>query len=123
MDDEGRIADADLRSRVIRHQMEARAFMLTLGRAAAESKGNQSPSAAVSIMKNVGSKVGQDRAELALEIMGSQGLGWEGPGFSDDELMQVRNWLGGKATTIYGGSAEIQNNIISKRILGLLDHQ
>ena len=30
-------------------------------------------------------------------------------------------WLGGKATTIYGGSFEVQNNIISKRILGLPD--
>ena len=33
----------------------------------------------------------------------------------------MRGWLGGKATTIFGGSAEIQNNIISKRILGLPD--
>ena len=123
VDETGRIADPDLRSRIIRHQMEAKAFMLTLARAAAESKGNQSPSSATSIMKNVGSKVGQERAELAVEIMGSNGLGWEGEGFSEDELNQTRNWLGGKATTIYGGSAEIQNNIIAKRILGLLDHQ
>ena len=33
----------------------------------------------------------------------------------------MRGWLGGKATTIFGGSQEIQNNIISKRILGLPD--
>ena len=33
----------------------------------------------------------------------------------------MRGWLGGKATTIFGGSHEIQNNIISKRILGLPD--
>ncbi len=53
--------------------------------------------------------------------MGHQGLGWEGEGFTADELAAVRGWLGGKATTIYGGSYEIQNNIISKRILGLPD--
>jgi alkylation response protein AidB-like acyl-CoA dehydrogenase len=123
VDEEGRVSDPDLRMRIIKHQMETKAFMLTLMRAAAESKGNASPSNATSIMKNVGSKVGQDRAELAVEIMGSQGLGWEGEGFKPEELEQVRNWLGGKATTIYGGSAEIQNNIIAKRILGLLDHQ
>ena len=35
----------------------------------------------------------------------------------------VRGWLSGKAGSIYGGSQEIQNNIIAKRILGLLDHQ
>ena len=37
------------------------------------------------------------------------------------ELDAVRGWLGGKASTIYGGSQEVQNNIISKRILGLPD--
>ena len=123
VDEQGCIADPDLRLRIIRHQMEAKAFALTLARAAAEAKGNSGPSAATSIMKNAGSKVGQDRAELLIEIMGSQGLGWEGEGFSETELASTRAWLGGKATTIYGGSAEIQNNIIAKRILGLLDHQ
>jgi alkylation response protein AidB-like acyl-CoA dehydrogenase len=86
-----------------------------------ESRSNQGPSAATSIMKNAGTKIGQDQAELTLEIMGNQGLGWEGEGFSSDELAAVRGWLGGKATTIFGGSHEIQNNIISKRILGLPD--
>jgi len=122
-DSEGRLADRDLRSRIASHQMDARAFMLTIQRAMTESKGNQGPSAATSIMKNAGSKIGQERAELLVEIMGSQGLGWEGEGYAQNELDTVRGWLGGKATTIYGGSFEIQNNIISKRILGLLDHQ
>jgi len=122
-DETGRIADADLRSRIVQHQMESRAFMLTLMRAGAEAKAGNGPSAAISIMKNAGSKVSQDRAELTLEIMGQQGLGWEGEGFQADELAAVRGWLGGKAFTIYGGSYEIQNNIISKRVLGLLDHQ
>ena len=122
-DEHGRIVDGELRTRITQHQMDAKAFMLTLMRAGAEARSNQGPSATSSIMKNAGSKVGQDRAELMLEIMGSQGLGWEGEDFSPAELNAVRSWLGGKATTIYGGSAEIQNNIISKRILGLLDHQ
>ena len=72
-------------------------------------------------MKNAGTKVGQDRAELLLEVMGTQGLGWEGDVFDADELQAVRGWLSGKAMSIYGGSFEIQNNIISKRILGLPD--
>jgi alkylation response protein AidB-like acyl-CoA dehydrogenase len=122
-DERGRIADSDLRARITNHLMDARAFALTLQRAQAEAKGNSSPSAATSIMKNAGSRIGQERAELLLEIMGQQGLGWDGEGFSKNELDTVRGWLGGKATTIYGGSAEIQNNIIAKRILGLLDHQ
>ena len=39
----------------------------------------------------------------------------------ESELAAVRGWLGGKATTIFGGSQEVQSNIISKRILGLPD--
>ena len=92
-------------------------------RAMSEAKGNQGPSATTSIMKNAGSRIGQERSELLIEIMWQQGLGWDGEGFTKDEIETVRAWLGGKATTIYGGSAEIQNNIIAKRILGLLDHQ
>jgi alkylation response protein AidB-like acyl-CoA dehydrogenase len=55
--------------------------------------------------------------------MGAQGLGGEGEGFTREEIESTRAWLGGKAVTIYGGTYEIQNNIIAKRILGLLDHQ
>ena len=121
VDAEGRITDSDLRSRIAAHDMERRAFQLTAMRTIVESRSNQGPSAATSIMKNAGTKIGQDQAELTLEIMGSQGLGWEGDGFTSEELAAVRGWLGGKATTIFGGSHEIQNNIISKRILGLPD--
>ena len=122
-DDKGRVPDTDLRMRIVRHEMDSRAFALTLRRAALEAKSNQGPSAATSIMKNVGARITQDRAELSIEIMGMAGLGWEGEGFSEDELTQTRTWLWGKAVSIYGGSTEIQNNVISKRILGMLDHQ
>ena len=37
------------------------------------------------------------------------------------EIEAVRSWLSGRAMSIYGGSVEVQNNIISKRILGLPD--
>jgi alkylation response protein AidB-like acyl-CoA dehydrogenase len=120
-DDEGRIADSDLRSRVSANEMDMRAFQLTIFRAMAEAKSNQGPGAATSIMKNAGTKAAQDRAELIIELMGLKGLGWEGDDFTAEELATVRGWLGGKATTIFGGSFEIQNNIISKRILGLPD--
>ncbi len=120
---EGKISDSDLRMRIVRHEMDTRAFMLTLRRAALDAKSNQGPSAATSIMKNVGARITQDKAELGIEIMGMNGVGWEGEGFSEAELSQTRTWLWGKAVSIYGGSTEIQNNVIAKRILGMLDHQ
>ncbi len=118
-DDAGRLADADLRGRLADHLMEAKAHGLTLARIAAEARGNAKVSAAASILKNAASRVAQQRAELTLEIMGHQGLGWEGEGFEREELVAVRTWLSGKAMSIYGGSFEIQNNIIAKNILGL----
>jgi alkylation response protein AidB-like acyl-CoA dehydrogenase len=87
----------------------------------AEAKGNAGPSNAASVLKNSATNVAQTQSELTLEIMGHQGLGWEGDAFTPEEIQTVRGWLFGKAMSIYGGSFEIQNNIISKRILDLPD--
>lgn len=119
LDADGQLSDQDLRTRLTKHLMEAEAFRLTGLRAAAETRTNSGPSAVSSVLKNVGSQVRQEKAELAVEILGAQGLGWTGEGFSRDEVQTTRAWLRGKSGTIAGGSQEIQNNIISKRILGL----
>ena len=118
-DDQGQLRDADLRSRLTDHLMDARAHELTIARITAEARGNVEVTATASILKNSATLVAQTEAELTLEVMGGQGLGWEGEGFSGDELASVRNWLWGKAISIYGGSFEVQKNIISKNILGL----
>lgn len=117
--EDGTLADADLRTRVTRHLMDAKAHGLTIARITAEARGNVEVSAAASILKNSATIVAQTKAELTLELMGAQGLGWEGEQFTETELGTVREWLGGKAMSIYGGSFEVQNNIISKNILGL----
>jgi alkylation response protein AidB-like acyl-CoA dehydrogenase len=119
VDSQGRLADPDLRRRLTEHLMSAKAHTLTLARASAEARGNADPGNAASVLKNSATSVAQTRAELTLEIMGTQGLGWDGEAYAQDELDAVRNWLWGKAMSIYGGSAEIQNNIVAKRILGL----
>ena len=121
VDEMGRIADPDLRTRLINNVMNMRAFQQTAVRAMMEAKGNASPGNTTSIMKNAGTSLIQERQEMALEIMGLQGLGWEGDAFKPDELAAVRGWLFGKAFTIFGGSSEVQSNIVSKRILGLPD--
>jgi alkylation response protein AidB-like acyl-CoA dehydrogenase len=121
LDETGRLADADLRTRLAKHQIDAKAHALTLKRAADEAKSNLNPSATTSVMKNSGTWIGQEKAELIVEILGAQGLGWDGESFSKEERDAVRAWLSGKATTIFGGSQEIQSNIVSKRILGLPD--
>ncbi|WP_340646387.1 acyl-CoA dehydrogenase family protein [Phenylobacterium sp.] len=121
VDDSGRLADRDFRTRLIEQDMNARAYQLTNARVALEARNQSGPSAATSIMKNASSSINVNHAEMVVEAMGYNGLAWAGDEFSADELAAARAFLRVKSGTIAGGSYEIQNNIISKRILGLPD--
>ena len=120
-EDEGKIADPLLRDEVIRWKMRSAAFSATQRRAGAEASSGATPGAATSIFKLYGSSLAQDRQDLTARLMGTQGAGWEGDGFSNDEVGATRSWLSSRAVTIYGGTNEVQCNIIAKRVLGLPD--
>ena len=119
-DENKKIANPSLRSKVAKHEMNSRAFGLTLQRIGEETKvGAPSPAAAMS--KYYGTEHNKLRYELLLEAMGSKALGWEGDSFSPEELAITRDWLRTKANSIEGGTSEVQLNVISKRVLGLPD--
>ncbi len=122
-DGKGRIADADLRARVADHMMDAAAMRLTVQRMQEDARSNQGPSAVTSIMKNANVKVKPDARRASDRNHGLPGPRLGRRLLFENELNATRNWLSGKAQSIYGGSNEIQSNIIAKRILGLLDHQ
>lgn len=123
VDEQGRIADPDLRMRITRYMMNREALTLMQRRMLDETKAGQGPSESTSVAKNANAHVQQEHEELLVEIMGYQGLGWNGDGFSSSELETTRAFLSNKAMTIYSGTTEVQNNIIAKRMLGLRDHQ
>jgi alkylation response protein AidB-like acyl-CoA dehydrogenase len=123
VDEKGRIADPDLRQRIIKHMMEFRTLKLMQQRMLDETKAGQGPSEFTSVAKNARARIQQEREELLVEIFGEQGLGWQGDQFKQDELDTTRAFLSNKAMTIFSGTTEIQNNIIAKRMLGLMDHQ
>jgi alkylation response protein AidB-like acyl-CoA dehydrogenase len=117
---DGTLADADLRSRLADHLMDTAAHELTIARIMTDARGgNLEVTATASILKNSATDSTQGRSELLLEIMGNQGVGWETGEYTEEEVRTVREWLGGKAMSIYGGSYEVQKNIIAKNILGL----
>jgi alkylation response protein AidB-like acyl-CoA dehydrogenase len=103
--------------------MEMQAFFLTIRRVEAESRASKGPSAATSIIKYVAATMAQERSELMVEAMGAQGLGWDGESYTPDEITAVRGWLRSKGNSIEGGTSEVNLNVVSKRVLGLLDHQ
>ena len=117
----GKIANTEYRDKILKQTMTEKAFQLTTARVVQENQSGQTPGATTSIFKLVGSTLARESASLKSELMGVQGLGWEGQGFESSELETTRNWLNSRAVTIYGGTNEVQMNIIGKRVLGLPD--
>ena len=81
----------------------------------------QGPGVASSMFKLYGTELNKRKLELCVSIAGTQALGWEGEGFSREELGLTREWLRSRANSIEGGTSEIQLNIIAKNVLGLPD--
>ncbi len=120
-DEHGRIADPALRQRVLSHNIDNHAFRLTQRRTVEESRDGSTPGPATSIFKMYGTELQQQKSDLACQIRGFRGYGWEGDAFGAEELEWTRNFLANRAASIYSGSNEIQRNIIAKRVLGLPD--
>jgi acyl-CoA dehydrogenase len=114
----GKIADSQLRSDLVDYDMNMHAIGLTHFRTF-EEKIAGVRSAAPMVMKYVGTEAEVTKSELLLAIMGSQGLGWEGDGFSKSEIDTLRLWAMSKIMTIAGGTSEIQLNVIAKNVLQL----
>ena len=119
----GRLADGDLRARLAAHQIEAKAFSLTVRRVEQEAKAGKGLGPAASIIKYAAATLNQHKGELMVEALGTQGLGWSGEAFDARALRETRGWLRSKGNSIEGGTSEINLNVVAKRVLGLLDHQ
>ncbi len=116
-----RVADPVLRDQVARAEMETQAFGLTVARSRDAAKAGHQPGPESSLFKIAATELNQKRYELMVQILGPQAVGWEGPGFEEDELDVTREWLRSRGNTIEGGTSEVQLNIIAKRVLGLPD--
>ena len=119
-DETGRISEPALRSRVLDHQLAFRAQQLTQQRVIQETAAS-APGFASSAVKLSNALITQEGDEILVAAMGTQGAGWVGDAFTDDEIDATRSWLKQKSLTIAGGTKEVQMNIIAKRVLGLPD--
>ena len=118
---EGPLPDPILRDAIARNAMDEAAFNLTLTRVAQSTAAGKTPGSESSISKIVATEIKQARYELGMQIASASGLGWDGVGFDEEDLVFTREWLRSRANTIEGGSSEIQLNIIAKQVLGLPD--
>jgi alkylation response protein AidB-like acyl-CoA dehydrogenase len=114
---EGRLADPALRERIAQHELDSQAFGLTMRRAAEEARAGQTGRQIASMSKYYWSELGKREQDIAMSVLGSRALGWSGDGYKDSELTRTRRWLITRADSIWGGTSEIQRNIIAKRVL------
>jgi pimeloyl-CoA dehydrogenase large subunit len=123
------IEDERFRVKIATIEVELKALEMTQLRVvAAERRGNR-PDPASSILKIKGSEIQQAISELLLEAIGPYAMAGEAPHEEDrwNEPPVGHDWATGLApqyfnmrkVSIYGGSNEIQKNIIAKAILGL----
>jgi len=111
---DGRLADAGLRTDIIRHEIKKIAFEAARARIKAD------PSAGASrapFLKLYGTEINKERQDLLMSIRGLSGLGWEGEEF--DGGNEARTWLRSRGNSIEGGTSEIQLNLIAQRVLNL----
>jgi alkylation response protein AidB-like acyl-CoA dehydrogenase len=118
---DGRVADPLLRDHMTQIEMDQRCLDWTLARSRDTAKAGHAPGPETSIFKYYGTELNKRRRELKVSILGPHALGWEGEGFSSEELELTRDWLRSRGNSIEGGTSEIQLNIIAKRVLGLPD--
>lgn len=121
VNEEGRIDDYHARDKIVQFAMNQRSLQITQQRAREENTSGKTMGEATSIFKLYGATLARDTSAYWVDLMGAKGSGWEGDGFDEMEVAATRGWLGSRAITIYGGTNEIQMNIISKRVLGLPD--
>jgi alkylation response protein AidB-like acyl-CoA dehydrogenase len=115
------IEDPGFRAKIARLEIKLTALRVSNYRALAGAQLGHAPGPESSILKIRGSEILQQSYELAMEVMGLNSLTW----FNEPGVVPpIEEWVPSgfnytRAATIYGGSNEIQKNIIAKLILGL----
>jgi pimeloyl-CoA dehydrogenase large subunit len=123
------IEDAKFREKLAAVEIELKALEMTQLRVVSDERkldrGRQNP--ASSILKLKGSVIQQQLTELVMEVVGPYAMPYQrefdgrnepaiGPEYATEAAPMYFNY---RKVSIYGGSNEIQRNIIAKAILGL----
>ncbi len=124
------LADAGFRARVLALEVELQAHEMTTLRVLADEhlRGGHTANPLSSMLKMRGTQIQQAVSELYLEFAGPNGmripgdeaLAEPGPDADADSLqMMATNYFNWRKLSIFGGSNEIQHNILARSVLGL----
>ncbi len=111
------LRDAVFASRIAQVEIELRALEITNMRVIFAEARNHAPGPEASMLKIRGTEIMQRLSELHVELLGAGALTVAG---GDEEAAHATNtYLNLRKLSIFGGSNEIQRNIIAHMILGL----
>jgi alkylation response protein AidB-like acyl-CoA dehydrogenase len=121
------IEDQGFREKLAAVEIELKALELTQLRVVADEgkHGKGKPNPASSVLKIKGSEIQQTTTELLMEVIGPFAApydehGEDGSNEAMDWTAQIApSYFNNRKVSIYGGSNEIQRNIITKAVLGL----
>ena len=122
------LEDQGFREKLAACEIELKALELTQLRVVADEgkHGKGKPNPASSVLKIKGSEIQQTTTELLMEVIGPFAAPYDVHG--DDGSNETMDWtaqiapsyFNNRKVSIYGGSNEIQRNIITKAVLGLV---
>ena len=120
------IDDPDFEKKIAELEIDLTALEYTELRTLASEQAGKGPGLESSILKIKGTEIQQRITELVMEGVGYYALPYSdplahnefapGPAYAEGA---VQNYANMRKTSIYGGSNEIQRNIIAKMVLGL----
>lgn len=123
------IDDPDFRVRIASLEIDLMALEMTTLRMLAALKAGTAPGTEANILKIKGSELQQAIAELMMDAAGNYAMAYDPHAFSDgrnsnpigpDYAAPLAGvYFNLRKVTIYGGSNEIQRNILAKAALGL----
>ncbi|WP_299104201.1 acyl-CoA dehydrogenase family protein, partial [uncultured Bradyrhizobium sp.] len=123
------IEDPDIAIRMSEVEVDIDALEMTELRVLSALQTGQNPGAVSSLIKLRVSEIRQAVTRLGVDVIGQDGLAVEParpfyrlnhePAIPEELLPVVPEYLNGRAYTIFGGSSEIQRDIIAKMVLGL----
>ena len=116
--------DMRFASKVADLEIELMALEMTVLRVVSAESSGKGPGPEASLLKVKGSEIQQRLTELMVEAIGPRALPFHVDEFDDatkGELIDplAAAYFNYRKTTIYGGSNEIQKNIMTQMILGL----
>ena len=113
------LEDSMIASRIAQVEIDLTALEITNLRVIFDAEQKKAPGPQASMLKIRGTEIRQRIAELQVDVLGADALAFDGHSDSDDVPRAMADYLNLRKLSIFGGSNEIQRNIIAQMILRL----